>query len=200
MKAEASSIESDILNYFLEAREVLNKFLEGEYRKVERVCHIIADAIKRGNKVIACGNGGSMCDAMHLAEELTGRFRNDRAPYPAVAISDPSYLTCTANDFGFEYVFSRFVEGVGEKGDVLVAISTSGNSKNVIEAVHAAKKKGMITVALTGKGGGTLKTIADVSIDVPWQGYADHIQEIHIKVIHAIILGVEKLLKGENAG
>lgn len=155
---------------------------------------IMAGALKSGNKLISCGNGGSMSDAMHFAEELTGRFRENRPGMAALAISDPSYLSCVANDFGYAQVFSRFVETVGNPGDVLLAISTSGNSENVIEAALSARKKGMKVVALTGKSGGKLAELCDVEIRAPYSDYADRAQEIHIKVIHCLIEGLESEL------
>jgi len=142
--------------------------------------------------VISCGNGGSHCDAMHFAEELSGRYRNDRKALPAVCISDVSHITCVGNDYGFEYIFSRFIEGLGNSNDVLFALSTSGNSANVIRAVEAAQKKGMRVIVLTGKDGGKLGPMADVEVRVPHNGYADRIQEVHIKVIHILILLIEK--------
>ena len=179
-----------------EARKVLDNFLEDEVQlqAMASAAELIAGAIQGGGKVITCGNGGSHCDAMHFAEELTGRFRNDRRSLPAIAISDPSHISCTANDYGFDYIFSRFVEGLGQEGDVLLGISTSGNSANVLEAVKAAHSRGMKVIALTGKDGGKLGSVADVEIRVPHQGYADRVQEVHIKVIHIVILLIEKLL------
>ena len=153
-----------------------------------------AETFQAGNKIVSCGNGGSMCDAMHFAEEFTGRFRDDRPSLPAVAISDPSYLTCTANDYGFDFIFSRFVQGVGRAGDLLLGISTSGNSSNVIEAVKEAQKQGMYTVCLLGKDGGALKPMADLSIVVP-AVTSDRIQEVHIKIIHIAIETVERLIR-----
>ena len=135
-----------------------------------------------------------MCDAMHFAEELTGRFRNNRRSLPAVAIADASHITCTGNDYGFDAIFSRYVEGVGVKGDVLLGISTSGNSPNVINAVNSAKEKGMTTVSLLGKNGGKLKELVDLPIIVPAET-SDRIQEVHIKIIHIVIEMTEKLLK-----
>lgn len=158
---------------------------------IENAVNILSEAFKSGNKAISCGNGGSMCDAMHFAEELSGRFRSDRPALPAMSISDPSHITCTANDYGFDSVFSRYVEAFGSKGDVLLAISTSGNSPNVIKAAEVAKDKGMKVVALTGKDGGRLASLCDVEIRVPHSEFADRIQEVHIKVIHCLILGVE---------
>ena len=136
-----------------------------------------------------------MCDAMHFAEELSGRFRNNRKGLAALSISDPSHISCVANDFGYEYIFSRYVDAIGSKGDVLLGISTSGNSDNVIKAVESAKSKGIKTIVLTGKTGGKLATLADLEIRAPHSDYADRAQEIHIKVIHALIEGIERKLK-----
>lgn len=159
---------------------------------IERAAQLIVAAIKKGNKVISCGNGGSHCDAMHFAEELSGRYRENRRALPAIAISDPSHITCTGNDFGFDFIFSRFVEGLGDPGDVLLGISTSGNSANIIKAVEAAKAKGMKTIVLSGKDGGKLRGMTDIEICVEHTGYADRIQEVHIKVIHIMMLLIEK--------
>jgi D-sedoheptulose 7-phosphate isomerase len=129
---------------------------------------------------------------MHFAEELTGKYREDRRSLPAIAISDPSHISCVSNDFGYDHIFSRYIEGLGNTGDVLLAISTSGNSPNIIKAVEAAKKRGMNTIILTGKNGGKLRNTADLEICVEHFGYADRIQEIHIKIIHILILLIEK--------
>ena len=155
---------------------------------------LMADAIQKGNKIISCGNGGSHCDAMHFAEELSGRYRNNRKALPALAISDASHITCVGNDFGFDHIFSRMVEALGQPGDVLLGISTSGNSKNIIKAVEAARIRGMHVVLLSGKDGGALAGSADVEIRVPHFGFADRIQEIHIKVIHIFIQLIENQL------
>ena len=178
-----------------EAAAVLEKVLADEalLNAVVAAAELLTARFKDGGKVLACGNGGSHCDAMHFAEELTGRFRENRPGLPAIAISDPSHLSCVGNDYGYEYVFSRYVEAVGQAGDVLFGLSTSGNSGNIIRAVEAAKAKGMKVILLTGKDGGKLAGQADVEVRVPHFGYADRIQEIHIKVIHSIILMVEKL-------
>ncbi|MDG3088844.1 D-sedoheptulose 7-phosphate isomerase [Vibrio hannami] len=177
-----------------EAAEVLNKFLSDDHniQQIEAAAKMIADSFKQGGKVLSCGNGGSHCDAMHFAEELTGRYRENRPGYPGIAISDPSHLSCVSNDFGYDYVFSRYVEAVGAKGDVLWGISTSGNSGNVLKAIDAAKEKGMKTIALTGKDGGQMAGCADIEIRVPHFGYADRIQEVHIKIIHIVIQLIEK--------
>ncbi|MEK6479127.1 D-sedoheptulose 7-phosphate isomerase [Catalinimonas sp. 4WD22] len=177
-----------------EASRVLDNFLQDPQNisLIEEGASLFAETIKNGGKIISCGNGGSHCDAMHFAEELSGRYRENRPALPALAISDPSHLSCVGNDFGYDYVFSRFLEGLGKEGDALLAISTSGNSKNVIEAVQMAKEKKMKVVALTGKDGGKLGPLADIEIRVPHQGFADRVQEIHIKVIHILILLIEK--------
>lgn len=180
---------SVIKEQFLEAQNVLENFIQDEsnFQKIEAAGDLMAEAIKAGGKIISCGNGGSMSDAMHFAEELTGRYRDNRRSLPAIAISDAGFLTCAGNDFGYDFVFSRFVEGMGNDGDVLLAISTSGNSANAINAAKVAKEKGVKVVGLTGKDGGKLADLCDVEIRVPHMGYADRIQEIHIKVIHCFI-------------
>ena len=183
-----------ILTELQEAQKVLNDFMASSenINNIELAADLMANAIKSGSKIISCGNGGSHCDAMHFAEELSGRYRENRKSLAAIAISDVSHISCTGNDYGFDYIFSRFVEGLGNNGDVLLGISTSGNSKNIINAVNAAQEKGMRTVIFSGKDGGKLAGIADVEIRVPHFGYADRIQEIHIKVIHILIMLIEK--------
>ncbi len=187
-------MDTAIRNHFTEAQEVLKKFIEqdGNIDKIEAAGALMVNAMKAGGKIISCGNGGSMCDAMHFAEELTGRYRNDRPAMPAISISDPSHMSCVGNDYGYEFVFSRFLEGMGRAEDVLLAISTSGNSPNVLRAAESALAKGMKVVALTGKNGGKLADVATVEIRVPHDGYADRIQEIHIKVIHSLIDYIER--------
>ncbi len=180
---------------FIEAAEVLKNFsTEENFNTIQKGADMMIEAIKSGKKIISAGNGGSMCDAMHFAEELSGRFRNDRPSIGAISISDPSHMSCVGNDYGFDFVFSRFLEGVGQEGDVFLGISTSGNSKNIILAVEAAKKKNIKTIILTGKDGGKLKGLADIEIIVSHFGYADRIQEIHIKIIHTFIQLIEKAL------
>ncbi|MCU0468067.1 MAG: D-sedoheptulose 7-phosphate isomerase [Arcicella sp.] len=187
----------DIISQELnEAQIVLQNFLSDpkHIANIEAAARLMADAIKAGNKILSCGNGGSHCDAMHFAEELSGRYRENRRALPAIAISDVSHISCVSNDFGYDFVFSRFIEGLGNQGDVLLGISTSGNSGNIIKAVEAAREKGMKVIILTGKDGGKLAGKADVEICVPHFGYADRIQEIHIKVIHIFILLIEKMV------
>lgn len=185
---------NDIQTELNQAVDVLVKFVNDEHniQTIQQAALLIADSFKKGSKVLSCGNGGSHCDAMHFAEELTGRYRENRPAYPAIAISDVSHISCVGNDFGYDAIFSRYVEGVGQTGDVLLGISTSGNSANVINAIHAAKAKGMKVIALTGKDGGKINGLADIEIRVPHFGFADRIQEIHIKVIHILIMLIEK--------
>lgn len=185
----------EIINAELkQAAQVLSDFIQhpATAAEIQRASYIIASSIQSGGKVISCGNGGSHCDAMHFAEELTGRYRENRKALPAICISDASHMSCVGNDYGFEFIFSRYIEALGNKGDVLLALSTSGNSPNVIRAAEAAKLKGMRVVALTGNNGGKLGPLADVELRVPHTGFADRIQEIHIKIIHILILLIEK--------
>ena len=179
---------------FAEATDILAKFVSDKknFTAIEKAGNLLVQAFKKGNKAISCGNGGSMSDAMHFAEELSGRFRENRKALPAVSISDPTHISCVANDYGYDFIFSRYIEALGNKGDVLLAISTSGNSKNVINAISAAKKKGMKVIGLTGKDGGKMAGLCDIEIRAPRSKYADRAQEIHIKVIHALIHFVEE--------
>lgn len=181
---------------FQESQEVLQQFVndDSKLESIAKAGEYMVTAVKNGGKIISCGNGGSMSDAMHFAEELTGRFRDNRQSLPAIAISDQGYLSCVANDYGYDFVFSRFVEGMGQSNDVLLAISTSGNSTNVINAAKAARDKGMKVVGLTGKDGGDLAQFCDAEIRVEHFGYADRIQEIHIKAIHSLIGIIENSL------
>jgi D-sedoheptulose 7-phosphate isomerase len=155
-------------------------------------------AFRSGGHVVSCGNGGSMSDAMHFAEELSGRYQRNRAPLPASAISDPGHITCVANDFGYEFIFSRYIEAHGRAGDVLLAISTSGQSPNILNAVDAAKKNGMKVIGLTGKKDSPLTKLVDISIVTPGGTFADRVQELHIKVIHIMIELVERAIFPQN--
>ncbi|MGW8121594.1 D-sedoheptulose 7-phosphate isomerase [Roseivirga echinicomitans] len=177
-----------------EAAKVLENFLSNDknIEAIEKAAQVFVDTINNDGKIFSCGNGGSHCDAMHFAEELTGRYRENRRALPAIAISDPSHISCVSNDFGYESIFSRYIEGLGREGDAVLAISTSGNSKNILRAATVAKQRKMKVIALTGKNGGELAELADVEIRVPHMGYADRVQEIHIKVIHIIIQLIEK--------
>ena len=185
-----------ILAELTQAQEVLSAFLSDSKNiaAIELAADTMAASIQNGGKILSCGNGGSMCDAMHFAEELTGRYRENRKAIPAISISDASHMSCVGNDYGYDFVFSRYLEALGNDGDVLLAISTSGNSGNVLKAAETAKAKGMKVVGLTGKDGGKLAPLCDVEIRVPHFGFADRVQEIHIKVIHILILLLEQKL------
>jgi|TARA_B100000497_G_scaffold19979_1_gene23610 D-sedoheptulose 7-phosphate isomerase len=185
-----------IQQHFIEAKEVLEAFISNpeNFESIEKAGQLLVNSIQSDGKIISCGNGGSLCDAMHFAEELTGRYRNNRPAIGAIAISDASHMACVGNDYGYEYVFSRYIEGVGREGDVLLAISTSGNSQNVIHAIKAARDKGIKVIGLTGKDGGKMANLCDVEIRAPKSDYADRAQEIHIKVIHSLIDYIENNL------
>lgn len=182
-----------------QAHEELERFMSDQdtVPSIEKVAEVMSGCLSSGGKIISCGNGGSLCDATHFAEELTGRFRNDRRPFPAMAINDPAYLTCVGNDYSFDVVFSRWIEAFGKPGDVLLAISTSGTSPNIIKAAEAAKSHGMKVVALTSKKGQTLSALSDVAIMAPDAPHSDRIQEIHIKVIHILIEAIESSISSK---
>lgn len=186
-----------IKSHFKEAEDILAQFLgdEENFLKIERAGLLMMDAINHQRKILSCGNGGSMCDAMHFAEELSGRYRDDRAAVPAIAIADASHITCVGNDYGFDQIFARYIQALGNAGDVLLAISTSGNSANILKAIESAKAKGMKVIGLTGKDGGKMAALCDVEIRAPFSKYSDRAQEIHIKVIHALIDFMEQKLK-----
>ena len=183
-----------------EGRRALDKLMEDEttISAINQAGELLSRAFLAGNRAFSCGNGGSMCDAMHFAEELSGRFRSERSPLPASAISDPSFITCTANDYGYESIFSRQIECQAKPGDVLLAISTSGNSPNVLEAAKMARDKGVTVLALTGKTKSKLEELADIVVCTPVGRYSDRVQELHIKVIHILIELVERELFPEN--
>jgi D-sedoheptulose 7-phosphate isomerase len=179
-----------------DAKELLDNIINqpAMIHNINRAATLMVDAIKNDGKIISCGNGGSHCDAMHFAEELTGRYRDNRKPIPAISISDPTHMSCVSNDYGFDHIFSRFIEAIGMPGDILLGITTSGNSENIIEATKMARIKRMTSIILTGNDGGKVTDIADLSLIVPYTGYSDRIQEIHIKIIHIFILLLEKQL------
>ena len=172
-----------------------------EYR-ADAVCAKAIDSIldrlercfQEGGKILLAGNGGSMADALHFAEEWTGRFRRDRRPFPALALGEAAHLTCVGNDFGFEHVFSRLVQAFGKPEDVLILLSTSGNSANLLRAAEAARACGVDVVGLLGRGGGPLKELCDLVLVVPGDG-SDRIQELHMLTLHAMIESLEKRLR-----
>ncbi|AEO08603.1 phosphoheptose isomerase [Buchnera aphidicola str. Ak (Acyrthosiphon kondoi)] len=183
-----------IFSEFDATLKILKKFLkdDDQIKKIQKSAILIAESFKNGKKVISCGNGGSHCDALHFSEELTSVYRKKRSGYPAISISDSSYISAVGNDFGYDQIFSRFIESMGSTGDILLAISTSGNSLNIIKAIEAAKKKDMKVVVLTGNNAGKIKNLSDIEICIPYYGYSDRIQEMHIKIIHILILIIEK--------
>ena len=188
----------DIIRSELEqTKKVLEEFISDENNriKIEETATLISGQLKKGGKVMTCGNGGSYCDAMHFAQELSGNYRELRKPIAAIALSDPAVMSCIGNDFGYDEVFSRSVAALGSEKDVLLCISTSGNSTNIINAAKSARELGMKVVSLTGKSGGSLAPISNLEIRVPHYGFADRIQEIHIKIIHILILLIEKNLE-----
>lgn len=182
-----------------EATATVDQFVNSneQIEKCIQFSNLLIEAYKANQTVFSCGNGGSHCDAMHFAEELTGRYRKDRRPLGALALGDASHVTCVSNDYGFTEIFSRQLEGLGRKGDVLITLSTSGNSENLMKALAVAKTKGIKTVALLGRDGGKMKGMADLSIVVPAKT-SDRIQEIHIKLIHTVIETVERALFADH--
>jgi D-sedoheptulose 7-phosphate isomerase len=196
------NLKEILKEHLQQSSDFLQKFTENDHylELVAEAASSIINSLKNGKKIITAGNGGSMCDAMHFAEELTGRWRNNRIPIPAISISDPSHISCVSNDFGYDKVFSRYVEALGNTGDVFFGISTSGNSENIIQACLAAKNKGMIVIILTSDAHGYLQIdyadYVDHYIKTPQNKYADRIQEVHIKIIHSLIDMIEtKLLE-----
>ena len=192
-------LKENIRNSYLTAFETVKAFVENDenIEKTEKIAWELAQAYKNSKKSLIAGNGGSNCDAMHFAEEFTGRFRKDRRALPSISISDSSHITCVGNDYGFDFVFAKGVEAFGQEGDFFFGISTSGNSKNIIEAVKSAKERNLKTVALLGKDGGKLKGVCDYEFIIPGET-SDRIQEVHMMILHIIIEGVERILFSEN--
>ena len=190
---------SAIRNSLNEAQNTLSQFIQSasNIETMNEVVDLIKDVFERRGTIFACGNGGSMCDAMHFAEECTGRFRKAREPLPAIALSDPSHLTCVANDYGYDEVFARPLLAFGHVADLLIAISTSGNSANLLRATEVAKSRGMKVFGLLGKDGGRIRLHCDLSLIAPGDT-SDRIQEIHIMVLHILIESVERLMFPEN--
>ena len=192
--------KANVLAALNDARDALDALSSNE-KTIEAVvaaAGLMADAVEGDGKVMSCGNGGSLCDAMHFSEEMTGRYRSNRRPYAALAISDASHMACVGNDYGYEEVFSRYVEAHGRKGDVLLAITTSGTSRNIVKAAEVARRKGVKVVALTGRDETPSTELADVSIVTPAGRWADRVQELHIKCIHILIELIERRLDKQN--
>lgn len=192
--------KANVLAALNDARDALDALISNEKTidAVVAAAGLMADAVEGDGKVMSCGNGGSLCDAMHFAEEMTGRYRSNRRPYAALAISDASHMACVGNDYGYEEVFSRYVEAHGRKGDVLLAITTSGTSRNIVKAAEVARRKGVKVVALTGRDETPITELADVSIVTPAGRWADRVQELHIKCIHILIELIERRLDKQN--
>jgi D-sedoheptulose 7-phosphate isomerase len=185
-----------VKNSLLEAQQALERLLANEtsLATIAAAADLLVETLKNGGRIYSCGNGGSMCDAMHFAEELTGRYRKNRRGFAAQAISDAGHMSCVANDFGYDHVFSRYVEAHGRPGDCLVALSTSGKSPNVLHAVTRAKALGLSAIVLTGRPGSPVAAAADIDICTPGGEYADRVQELHIKVLHILIESIERTL------
>jgi len=192
-------LSTDLKQSFINGQQLLNNFIADEHNftLIAKVVEELARAYQKGNKVLIAGNGGSMTDAMHFAEELTGRFCKDRKALPAISLADPSHITCVGNDYGFDCIFSRGVEAFGKEGDFFIGLSTSGNSPNIIKAVTTAKENGMKTILLLGKDGGKLKGCADFEFIIPG-ATSDRIQEIHMFILHVLVEGIERILFPEN--
>jgi D-sedoheptulose 7-phosphate isomerase len=202
MSRGPAGADAVILGTLEEARTALDALLKNAatLAAIAETGRVMAAALRRGGRVFSCGNGGSMCDAMHFAEELSGRYRNDRKALAAVSISDPSHLSSVANDYGYEMVFSRYLEAHARAGDCLLAISTSGSSRNVMAAAEAAKAQGLTVIGLTGRPGSPLGSLSEIEISTPGGQFADRVQELHIKVIHILIELIERELFPENYG
>ncbi|MBN2788665.1 MAG: SIS domain-containing protein [Candidatus Delongbacteria bacterium] len=188
-----------IRSSFGEGLILLKDFIENDenFDKITQMIEMIVNSLNNDGKIIICGNGGSMTDAMHFAEELTGRFRKDRKPLAAISLSDPSHISCVANDYGFDKIFSRGVEAYGKPGDIFIGLSTSGNSENIINAVNSALGSDMKVLLFLGKDGGELKGTGDIEIIIGGKT-SDRIQEIHMFILHTIVEGIERSLFPEN--
>ena len=180
---------------FHQNREAIEKsFTPPQIKVLEQIASVLAQSLTSGLKILLCGNGGSAADSQHIAAEFIGRFKRERRILPALALTtDTSILTAIGNDYAYEKIFSRQVEGLGERGDILIGLSTSGNSKNVLEAVKTAKTKGLVTVGFTGAKGGVLKTLADHCFQAQ-SDETSHIQEVHITALHALSEVVEDIV------
>ena len=179
---------------FLEAHDLLEQLLSNEQTltKIEYSAQILIESLSANKTIYSCGNGGSMCDAMHFAQELTGRYRKNRKPHSAIAIADASHISCVGNDFGYNYIFSRYLEAHGKKGDCLFAISTSGESQSIANAVETASAIGMKVIVLSGRVNEALQRQSNIYICTPGGNFADRVQELHVKVIHILIEMIER--------
>ncbi len=192
------SIRNYVKGTFEESLNAKKRFLDENLDHVIKACEMIAGSMKSGHKLMICGNGGSAADAQHMAAEMIGRMLIERNPLPALALTtDTSNLTAIANDYSFDAVFEKQVQGLGNSGDVLLAISTSGNSKNVIRAVQAAKQKNMKVISMTGGTGGQLKDLSDINLNVAEGKNSSRVQETHIFIVHSLVDVIDRFfLKG----
>ena len=183
-----------------EAQSAVSALIANEHAiaEIAKAGVLLSACLENKGRVFSCGNGGSMCDAMHFAEELSGRYRKNRAALAATSISDPGHLSCVANDYGYEYVFSRYLEGHGRAGDCLVVLSTSGKSPSILKACEVAQRIGMKVIGLHGRPGSPLEDCTDVNICTQAGEFADRVQELHIKVLHILIELVERHLFPQN--
>lgn len=193
-------MKQHIVETLNDSRDFLQRFMSDAHNvdAIAAGAQLMIDALRAGKTIYSCGNGGSMSDAMHFAEELTGRYRQNRLGLSASAISDPGHISCVANDFGYEYIFSRYLEARGREGDCVLAISTSGSSRNVIKAAEFARANGIHVISLTGQGGSALGALANVDISAGKSAFADRVQEVHIKIIHILIELIEREFCPEN--
>ncbi len=193
-------MKQHILATLKDSHDYLQRFMgtDSNIASIEAAASVLIETLRAGNAIYSCGNGGSMSDAMHFAEELTGRYRQNRRGLSATAISDAGHISCVANDFGYEYIFSRYLEARGREGDCLLAISTSGSSRNVIKAAEFARANGMPVISLTGAAGSALGALATVDISAGKSAFADRVQEVHIKIIHILIELIEREFCPEN--
>ncbi len=194
-----SKLQDEIKNSFLAGKKLLDEFIsdDSNFKKISIICEKIVESLNNGGKVIISGNGGSLTDSMHFAEEFTGRFRDNRRALPAISLSDPSHITCVANDYGFDYIFSKGIEAYGNKDDIYIGLSTSGNSNNIINAFSKADELELFTIALLGKDGGSLKGTSKIEFIIHGET-SDRIQEIHMFILHTIVEGVERILFPKN--
>jgi len=186
-----STLKTSLIN----ARDSLNHLLEDQCSidAINKIIDLLVTTFQNNNKILVCGNGGSCCDAIHFAEEFTGRFNKNRRALPVIALADSGHITCVGNDFGFDAIFERGVEAYGQANDVFLALTTSGNSQNIINACNKAKQQKMHTIIFNGRSGGKLKGLPDIELIIPGES-SDRIQEVHMVVLHSIIEQVERLL------
>jgi D-sedoheptulose 7-phosphate isomerase len=198
--SQGNLLKQHIYAALTSSQQMLAAFVgdDANIHKIAAAAELLIATLANGNRIYSCGNGGSMSDAMHFAEELSGRYRKNRKGLSATAISDVGHITCVANDYGYEFIFSRYLEAHGKPGDCLVAISTSGQSKNVLKAAEYAKSIGMTVISLTGRADSPLGKMVDIDLCAGPSDFADRVQEIHIKIIHILMELIERKFFPEN--